>query len=76
MGTEVEISDGSRLFLLEKKSSRLNGLRSIWSAAASIALGKATLIKVGNFQRNEKENNRNSDYDPKRLRFVQGDVCC
>jgi hypothetical protein len=50
MGTEVEIFDGSRLFPLEKKSSRLNGLRSIWSAG-SIALGKAASIKVENFQR-------------------------
>jgi len=75
MGSEVEISDGSRLFPLEKKSSRLNGLRSIWSAA-SIVLGKPTSIKVENFQRGEEENNRNSDYDPKRLRLVQDDVCC
>jgi len=73
MGTEVEISDGSRPFPLEKKSSRLNGLRSIWSAA-SIVLGKATSIKVENFQRDEEENNRNSDYDPKRLHLVQDEV--
>jgi len=75
MGAEVEISDGSRLFPLEKKSSRLNGLRSIWSAA-SIVSGKATSIKVENFQRDEEGNNRNSDYDPERLHIVQEDVCC
>jgi hypothetical protein len=64
MGTEAEVSDGSRLLPLEKKSSRWNGLRSIRSAASTV-LGKATSIKVENFQRDGEENNRNSDYDPK-----------
>ena len=58
MVAEVEISEGSRLFPLEKKSSRLKGLRSIWSAT-SIVSGKATSIKVENFQRDEEGNNRN-----------------
>jgi hypothetical protein len=64
MRTEVEISDGSRLFPLEEKLSRLNGLRSIWFTT-SIVLGKETSAKVEDFQKDEEENNRNSDHDPK-----------